>query len=81
MSHKYNMNDTAFLIESNRFIRKVKIVKYAAGLYLVRFADGTGGIKVRESRLYASEEEAKAMLPKPTEEKAKSIPRHRTPWD
>lgn len=81
MSHKFEKNDTAFLIESNRFIREVKIIKYDAELYLVRFVDSTGGIKVRENRLYASEEEAKAMLPKPKESKVKSTSRHRTPWD
>lgn len=79
MPHKYNVNDIAFLIESNRFIRKVKITKYSGGLYLVKFADGEGGIKVRENRLYASEEEAKAVLPKVEEKPAPRCPR--TPWD
>lgn len=79
MPQKYDKNDTAFLIESNRFIREVKIAKYSAGLYLVKFADGAGGIKVRENRLYASEEEARAALPKSEEKPAPH--RHRTPWD
>jgi len=75
---KYNVGDTAFLIESNRIIREVKILKFAGGLYTVRFADGTGGIKVRESRLYTSKEKAEAAIPKSIE---KPAPHHPTPWD
>lgn len=78
MPSKYKKDDTAFIVESNKVIREVKIVRYGAGLYLVKFVDSTGGIKVRESRLYASEEEASATLPKPKE---KPAPRYRTPWD
>lgn len=74
MAGKYNINDTAFLIESNRTIREVKILKYAGGLYTVRFADGAGGIKVRENRLFATKDEASAALPKPE-------PHYTTPWD
>ncbi len=74
MGGRYNINDTAFLIESNRIIREVKILKYAGGLYTVRFVDGAGGIKVRENRLFATEDEANATLPKPA-------PRFITPWD
>ena len=79
MPHKYEKNDTAFIVESNRIIRKVKIRNYAAGLYLVQFEDSTGGIKVRESRLFPSEEEARATLPQPKEKPAPR--RSRTPWD
>lgn len=74
MPSKYNANDTAFLIESCRTIREVKIVKYAGGMYTVRFTDGSGGIKVRESRLFATQDDAKAALPK-------AAPRYTTPWD
>ena len=78
MANKYNVNDTAFLLESNRFIREIKIVKYSGGLYTIRFTNGDGGIKVRESRLFATKEEAKAAIPKP---KPKPKPNYPTPWD
>ena len=78
MPNKYNVNDTAFLLESNRIIRKVTIVKCAGGFYTIRFTDGTGGIKVRENRLFASKEEAKPAIPKP---KPKPAPQYPTPWD
>ena len=56
---KYVPGDRAYIIESNRFIREVQIVKYSGGLYLVKFPDTGGGIKVKENRLYSTEEEAK----------------------
>ena len=30
MAQKYQVGDTAFIVESNRFIREVKITKYIA---------------------------------------------------
>lgn len=78
MSNKYSVNDTAFLIESNRIIREVRIVKYAGGLYTIQFINGGGGITVRESRLFATKVEAETALPKP---KPKTAPRPPTPWD
>lgn len=50
MTNKYGINDVAFIVVSNIEIREAKIVKYAGEPYTVRFTNGTGGIKVRESR-------------------------------
>lgn len=58
---KYKPGDTAFLIESNVLVRKVIVRKYVGGLVLVQNANG-GGIKVRESRLYKTQEEAAAKI-------------------
>lgn len=71
-------NDTAYLIESNRIIREVKILKIVGAQYTVRFVKGGGGIKIRESRLFSTAEEAKASIQKP---KLTSAPHHPTPWD
>ena len=76
MANKYNPGDTAYIVESSRFIREVIIVKFAGGLYTIRFADSNGGIKVRESRLFPTKEDAQASLPKP-----KAAKRYRTPWE
>ena len=46
------LGDTAFIIESNRIIREVEIVRNTEGFYLIRFKDSGGGIKVRENRLF-----------------------------
>lgn len=78
MANKYSINETAYLIESNRLIREVKILKFAGGFYTIQFVRGGGGIKVRESRLFATREEAEAAIPK---QKPKPTPPHPTPWD
>ena len=64
MAKKFNPGDTAFLVESNRIIREVRILKFGGGFYTIRFADSDGGIKVKEHRLFASKEEAEESLPR-----------------
>ena len=49
---------TAFIVESNRIIREVIIVKRTGNLYIVRFANNDGGVRVRGSRLFATREDA-----------------------
>ena len=64
MATKYNPGDTAFIVESSRFIREVRILKIAGGFATLRFADSDGGIKLRESRLFPTKEAAESSLPK-----------------
>ena len=59
----FKAGDTAYIVESNRFIREVKIKSCAGGMYLIKFEDG-GGIKVKEHRLFATKEDAEASIPK-----------------
>lgn len=66
MATKYNPGDTAFIVESNQFIREVKVLKVAGGFATLRFVDSGGGIKLRESRLFPTKEAAEASLPKKT---------------
>ena len=44
--------DNAYIIESNRVIRSVRILNCADGLYLVKFLDSSGAIRVHPDRLY-----------------------------
>ena len=60
----YNSGDKAYIIESNRTVREVRIVKIAAGFATVRFPNTDGGIRVRESRLFPTREDGEACLPK-----------------
>lgn len=53
---RFKPGDIAFLVESNVLVRKVIVRKYARGLVLVQ--TDSGGLKVRESRLYRTKEEA-----------------------
>ena len=64
MATKYNPGDTAFIVESSRFIREVRVLKIAGGFATLRFVDSDGGIKLRESRLFPTKESAEASLPK-----------------
>ena len=48
----------AYIVESNRWIREVEIRSTAGGMYLIKFLDSGGGIKVKESRLFDTKEGA-----------------------
>lgn len=50
--------DTAYLVESNRFVREVEILRCNGELYVVRFKDTGGGLKVKAHRLFLTSEEA-----------------------
>ena len=59
---KFNQGDTVYIVESNRFVREAEVKSFAGGLYLIRFNNSGGGIKVKEHRLYASKEEAEDVI-------------------
>ena len=40
---KFKAGDEAFMVESNRIVRKVTAARYSGGMYLVKF-EGGGGI-------------------------------------
>ena len=61
---KYNPGDKAFIVESSLFVREVKIVKIVGGVAALRFTDTNGGVKLRESRLFPTKEEAEASIKK-----------------
>ncbi len=77
MAVKFKAGDTAYLVESNRIVREITIVKFAGVFYTIRFNDSGGGIKVRENRLYASREEAEHAM---AEAHLETKPAH-SPWD
>lgn len=59
---KLKAGDIAYIVESNRIIREVEVKNCSAGMYLIRFIDSGGGIKVKEHRLFATKEEAEASI-------------------
>lgn len=71
---RFKAGDTAYIVESKHTVRQVKIINCSGGLYLIRF-EGGGGIRVRESRLFPTEEDAKKCIPGYKE------PRRRPPYD
>lgn len=80
--NKYSVGDTVYFVESQRIIREVKIIKCGGGFYTMRFVDGSGGIRLRENRLFGSKEEAEKSISKtrPTPTPQKKM-RCRSPWD
>lgn len=61
---KFKAGCKAFIVESSIFVKEVYVVKSSGGFCLIRYANGDGGYRVRESRLFATEEEAKASIDK-----------------
>ena len=61
MNGKYQPGQKVFLTGGNKnLIREATVLKYTGGL-CDRFENG-GGVKVRESRICSSREEAKAAI-------------------
>lgn len=54
--------DNAYIIESSRIIRPVRILSCSGGLYLVKFLDSGGAIRVHPDRLYATREMAEEVM-------------------
>ena len=63
MKSKMNPGGRAYIIESSIYVKKVEIVKVSGGFYLIKYPDKAGGYRIRyrikESRLYKTEAEAK----------------------
>ena len=62
MNGKYQPGQKVFLTSSRvDLIKEATVLKYTGGFYTIRFNNG-GGVKVRESRIYPSREEAEAAI-------------------
>ena len=59
MAGKYKPSDTVYIVSSVKWIKEAKVLKYSGGFYTIQFTDTGGGIKLRESRLFPTEEDAK----------------------
>lgn len=63
---RFNEGDTVYFVASSIFVRKAKVVRNAGGFCTIIFDGngncGTSGTRVRESKLYRTEEEAKKVV-------------------
>lgn len=63
---RFNEGDTVYFVASSIFVRKAKVVRNAGGFCTIIFDGdgncGTSGTRVRESKLYRTEEEANAIV-------------------
>ena len=60
----FNEGDVVYFISSSVFIKKAAVIRNAGGFCTIRFSDGncgTSGTRVRESKLYHTEEEAELV--------------------
>ena len=72
----FEIGSTAYIVESNRSIREVTIVKRYGNFYIIRF--GTrGGLQVRRNRLFASYDDADSSIHRKTEKRTG----YRSPYD
>lgn len=61
---RFNEGDTVYFVASSVFVRKAKVVRNAGGFCTIIFDGncGTSGTRVRESKLYRTEEEANEVV-------------------
>lgn len=63
MTGAYKLNDVAYMIESNHYIREGKIIHISGDLITFKFLDCMGAAtKVKAHRLYPTEEAALAAI-------------------
>lgn len=62
---QFNKGDAVYFVSSSIFIKKATVIRNAGGFCTIRFEDGncgTSGTRVRENKLYRTEEEAKKVV-------------------
>ena len=62
---QFNERDVVYFISSSVFIKKAAGIRNTGGFCTIRFSDGNCGTsetRVRESKLYRTEEEAKKVV-------------------
>ncbi len=64
MMSRFKPGSTAYILESNRFIREVEVKSFSGGMYLLVFKDTGGGVRLRENRLFTTKEAAEASIKK-----------------
>lgn len=58
------MNEDKYFIQNNREVIKVTVLNKQNGFALIQLPGSDGAIRVRTTKLYDTEEEASAKLPK-----------------
>ena len=61
---KYDRGQYVYIVENNKWVRKATVISHSGGFYTLGFLDG-GMTRLRETRVFASEEEARAVIPTP----------------
>lgn len=73
MDGRLHVGQIVWFVVSNRNIRQVKIIRIAGEFYTIRYMDSQGGTRIRRSRLFLSEEEAKNHISQVKADRGKGI--------
>ena len=60
---KFEVGQTAYIVENNHIVREVTIVNRKGDFYVVRFENGKGGIRLKEHRIFPSQTAAEGGIP------------------
>ncbi len=75
-NYKYRIGDQVYFIESNYKISEGLVINRTGEFYVVRYKNGDGGLRLRETRLFSSREEAENKF-----SKSEIRTRFRSPYD
>lgn len=62
MDTKFKYGQTVYIIESGNRVTECIVLNYSGGLYTIRLTETGGAIKLRESRLFSTKEDAKKNI-------------------
>lgn len=74
MEARFKTGDNVYIVESNRIIREAEVRSCVGGMYLLKFKDSGGGIKLKGHRLFATKEDAEASITKPEKKTERKLP-------
>lgn len=60
---KYNRGDECYIVENNRFVRRATVTQCSGGFCIIKFDEG-GGTRLRETKLFSTEEDARMSITK-----------------
>lgn len=55
---KFTKGETCYILESNRIVRKAYVLNQIGNMYTIQFATSDTVIRLKESRLFKTEDEA-----------------------
>ena len=62
MNQKFESGDVVYFIASSIFVRKATVIRATKDFCTIKFEDTGGGIRVRNTKLYKTKEEAEAIV-------------------
>lgn len=62
MSLNLKNGEIAYIVENNRFVRKVTVLKANNDFLTIRIENSNGAIRVRKSRIFTTEKDAAASI-------------------